>query len=472
MNFLNTETMAESRVQKIHFVGIGGSGMSGIAEVLLNEGYQISGSDPSQGQTIKHLQSLGATIAHQHEEQNIVGVDIVVVSTAISNDNPEVVAAKKARIPVIPRAQMLAELMRSRFGIAIAGTHGKTTTTSLVTSILSEGGLDPTFVIGGLLNSAGTNARLGSSNYLVAEADESDASFLYLKPQMTVVTNIDADHLWQYDNNFDNIKKTFVEFIHHLPLDGLAVFCLDDPIVRELLPQMGRPMLTYGFSEDADVVAESFSQQGTQCHFKVSCKKWANSLTICLNLPGKHNVLNALSAITIAKELGIDDDAIIRALANFQGVGRRLQVKGYYDFANGSALVVDDYGHHPREMTVTQEAIRAAWPDHRLVVAFQPHRYFRTQSLFEDFVQILSKPDALILLEIYSAGEKPIPGIDSRSLCRAIRTRAQVEPVYVGQEDNFIELLDNVLQDGDILLLQGAGDIGTIANQLPVRKPT
>lgn len=469
MNLLNQSPNNEGRVQHIHFVGIGGSGMSGIAEVLLNQGYAVSGSDKSDGTTVKRLRELGAKIFPNHEANNVTDVDIVVASTAIEQDNPELVAAHAQRIPVIPRAQMLAELMRNRYGIAIAGTHGKTTTTSLVASVLAEGGLDPTFVIGGLLNSAGTNARLGTSHFLVAEADESDASFLYLKPQITVVTNVDADHLWSYDNDFNKVKRTFIEFLHHLPMNGLAVLCLDDPVIRELLPEVGRPMLTYGFSEDADVRASNFRQQGTQTFFTVHLPQ-QESFDITLNLPGKHNVLNALATIAIAKELKVSNAAILKALTNFQGIGRRFQMRGQYDFGTGRALVIDDYGHHPREMSATMEAIRLAWPERRLVMAFQPHRYSRTNALFEDFSQVLSEVDQLFLLEIYSAGEHPIPGVDSKSLCRSIRQRGRVEPIYIGRDEKLTDYFANVLQDGDILLLQGAGDIGGIVASLPVIK--
>ena len=455
------------RNQRIHFVGIGGSGMSGIAEVLINQGYAVSGSDSCGGEVISRLRALGAQIFNKHEAEHVSHVDIVVTSTAITSDNPELVAAYAARIPVVPRAQMLAELMRTRYGIAIAGTHGKTTTTSLVTSVLAEGGFDPTFVIGGVLNSAGSNARLGASQYLVAEADESDASFLYLKPTITVVTNIDADHTWSYDGDFSKIKKTFLEFLHHLPLSGLAVLCIDDPIIRELLPQVARPMLTYGFSPDADIRAIDFEQKETRTYFTVQMPG-TKRIKISLNLPGRHNVLNALAAIAVGKEVGVDEAALERTFANFQGIGRRFQIRGKYNFPTGKALVIDDYGHHPREMLATMEAIHLAWPKRRLVMAFQPHRYTRTSILFEDFAQVLSEVDRLFLLEVYPAGEQPLPGVDSRALCRAIRQRGRVEPIYVSREEHLANLLPGVLQDDDILLLQGAGDIGAIAAMLPV----
>ncbi|MGE3919469.1 MAG: UDP-N-acetylmuramate--L-alanine ligase [Gammaproteobacteria bacterium] len=461
------EIKNKQRVQHIHFIGVGGAGMSGIAEVLLNEGYKISGSDLNDSASLKRLKQFGAEVYVGHDACHIHEPDIVVTSTAIEPNNPELKAALEKRIPVVPRAQMLAEIMRTRHGIAIAGTHGKTTTTSLVTSVLTEAELDPTFVIGGCLNAAGCNARLGTSNFLVAEADESDASFLFLKPQIAVVTNIDEDHTWSYEYDFNKVKKTFIEFLHHLPMNGLAVVCIDDPVVRELLPIIGRPMLTYGFSEDADVRATNFRQEGTQSFFTAilpNNEHWE----IKLNLPGKHNVCNALAAIAIAHELKISQEATAKALEVFKGVGRRFQIRGEFNFGQGNALVVDDYGHHPREMMVTIEAIRQAWPERRLVMAFQPHRYSRTKALFDDFARVLSEVDSLFLLEIYSAGEEPIKGIDGRNLCRAIRERGRVEPIYVGRDDKFVDFISPVLADGDILLLQGAGDIGGIAASIPV----
>jgi UDP-N-acetylmuramate--alanine ligase len=465
MAILNKTQDAEPVKQHIHFVGIGGSGMSGIAEVLLNSGYVISGSDTSHSANVQRLIALGAQVFLTHAAENLKDVDILVVSSAIAEDNPEVAAARLARIPVVPRAQMLAELMRTRDGIAIAGTHGKTTTTSLVTSLLSEGGLDPTFVIGGVLNSAGTNARLGASNYFVAEADESDASFLYLKPQMAVVTNIDADHTWFYSNNFENIRKTFVDFLHHLPLSGLAVLCADDPGVQSILDQVARPLKTYGFSADADVCARHFEQQGVRSYFTASFPNHP-AIEIELNLPGQHNVLNALAAMTLALEIGVAPHAIQAALKGFQGIGRRFQIKGELGFGKGRALLIDDYGHHPREMSATLEAIRLAWPTRRIVMAFQPHRYTRTLALFEDFAQVLSSVDKLVLLDIYAAGEALIPGADGRSLCHSIRQRGRVDPIFLPRGEPLADVLVDILADGDILLMQGAGDIGMMAAKL------
>lgn len=457
------------RIQRIHFIGIGGAGMGGIAEVLLNQGYQISGSDLQEGVVTQRLKQLGACITFGHSADNIVGADVVVRSTAIRDTNPEIMAAHQARIPVVPRAQMLGELMRFRQGIAVAGTHGKTTTTSLITSLLTEGGLDPTFVIGGLLNSAGTNARLGASRYLVAEADESDASFLHLQPMVAIVTNIDADHMDTYHGDFSQLRKTFIEFLHRLPFYGLAVLCIDDPIVNEILPEVPRPTLTYGFSEGADFRAIEVKQQGLKNYFTV-LRPSGEPLQVILNLPGQHNVLNALASITVASELGIHDAAILQALAHFSGVGRRFQIYGEFDWDAGKVLLVDDYGHHPREVAATLQAIRAAWPERRLVMAYQPHRYSRTRDLFEDFTQVLSEVDVLILLEVYSAGESPIPGADSRSLCRTIRQRGKIDPIFVADPQALPEVLPAVLKADDILLTQGAGNIGSIAIGLAAKK--
>jgi UDP-N-acetylmuramate--alanine ligase len=466
-NTLSIQAMG--RIHHIHFVGIGGAGMGGIAEVLLTEGYEVSGSDLNENAMTKRLQSRGANIAIGHREKNILGADVVVRSTAISEDNPELIAAKQARIPIVPRAVMLAELMRFRFGIAIAGTHGKTTTTSLVTSLLAEGKLDPTFVIGGLLNSAGTNAQLGASPYLVAEADESDASFLYLKPMISVVTNIDADHMSTYDGDFSQLKKTFLNFLHHLPFYGLAVLCLDDPVIRELTPEISRPFVTYGFSEDADFRAIQFQQEGIKNYFTVK-RPNKSDLSVTLNLAGQHNVLNALASIAVATELKISDEAICAGLANFSGVGRRFQICGNLDLGQGNALVIDDYGHHPREIAVTLQAARTAWPSKRLVMAFQPHRYTRTRDLFEDFARVLSEVDVLLLLDIYPAGESPIAGADGRSLCRNIRQRGRVDPIFIERGESLTQALQGVLQKDDILLLQGAGDIGSMAAKLVINK--
>lgn len=454
------------RINHIHLVGIGGSGMAGIAEVLLNQGFKITGSDVSEGPMVERLRSLGANIIIGHHQQNITGADAVVVSTAIDSQNPELVAAKDNRIPIVPRAEMLAELMRFRHGIAIAGTHGKTTTTSLVASILGEGGLDPTFVIGGKLNSAGSNARMGASRYFVAEADESDASFLYLKPMISVVTNIDADHMSTYAGDFEKLKATFIRFLHHLPFYGLAVLCIDDPVVCDVLPKISRPIVTYGLTDKADIYATDIEWCGLQTKFKVIRKKQEEPLEITLNLPGRHNVLNALAAIAIATEVGVTDSALQKALLNFQGVGRRFQIHGEYPIEQGKALLVDDYGHHPREVAATIAAARQAWPDRRLVMVYQPHRYTRTQDLFEDFTQVLSEVDSLLMLDVYSAGEAAIQGADSRSLCRSIRTRGKVDPIFVGEASKLAENLNAVLADGDVILMQGAGNIGSEAVKL------
>lgn len=454
------------RIRCIHFVGIGGVGMGGIAEVMLNLGYDISGSDLNENAVTKHLSQLGADISFGHAAENLRNCDVVVVSTAVQEDNPEVIAAHEQRIPVVPRAEMLAELMRFRYGIAVAGTHGKTTTTSLVASVLAEGDFDPTFVIGGRLNSAGTNARLGESHYLVAEADESDASFMHLQPMMAVVTNIDADHMETYGGDFENLRQTFIEFLHHLPFYGLALLCIDDDEVRNVIPQINRPIITYGFSEDADIRAMNLTQKGNQTHFSVANTDDENWLDITLNMPGEHNVLNSLAAIAVAHELGVDAKAIQQSLLNFQGIGRRFQINGEYQTDAGKVLHVDDYGHHPREVSATIQAIRSGWPDKRLVVAFQPHRYTRTRDLFEDFTAVLSTVDALVLLEVFSAGETVIAGADGRSLARSIRARGQVEPVFVENIEELATTLKGVLKDGDILLTLGAGSIGGAALRL------
>ena len=454
------------RIRCIHFVGIGGVGMGGIAEVMLNLGYDISGSDLNENAVTQRLSKLGANIYFGHAAENLRDCDVVVVSTAVKEDNPEVIAAHKQRIPVVPRAEMLAELMRFRYGIAVAGTHGKTTTTSLVASVLAEGGFDPTFVIGGRLNSAGTNARLGESHYLVAEADESDASFMHLQPMMAVVTNIDADHMETYGGDFENLRQTFIEFLHHLPFYGLAILCIDDDEVRNVIPQINRPMITYGFSEDADIRATNLKQEGNKTFFSVAKKGNESWLEITLNMPGEHNVLNALAAIAIANEIGVDADAIQKALLNFEGIGRRFQINGEYKVGKAKVMHIDDYGHHPREVEATIQAIRSGWPDRRLVVAFQPHRYSRTRDLFEDFTAVLSTVDALVLLEIFAAGETVIAGADGRSLARAIRARGQVEPVFVENIEDLATTLKGVLKDGDILLTLGAGSIGAAAHKL------
>lgn len=452
------------RVNHIHFVGIGGAGMCGIAEVLKNEGYHITGSDLADSRVVQYMGSIGIPVAIGHRAENIAGADVIVRSTAVQEDNPEIIAANEQMKPVIPRAMMLAELMRFRYGIAVAGTHGKTTTTSLISSLLAEGGFDPSFVIGGKLNSCGTNAQLGHSSYFVAEADESDASFLFLKPMIAVVTNIDADHMCTYGDNFDTLRKTFIEFLHHLPFYGLAVLCVDDPEVRRILPEIQRPVTTYGFQENAHFRAVDWVQNGLMSQFTVLRPAPHAPLQIQLNWPGRHNVLNALASIAVATELGVVDEAIIAGLLHFQGVGRRFQMLGEHRFTHGKALIVDDYGHHPREIQSTIEAVRLVWPDKRLVHVFQPHRYTRTQSLFSDFVDALSLSDELILLDIYSAGEKPIPGVSSESLAAVISKR--FPHVKVISEQQISDHLHQIIVEGDVVLMQGAGSISQMANTL------
>ncbi|MFT6599739.1 MAG: UDP-N-acetylmuramate--alanine ligase [Alloalcanivorax sp.] len=457
------------RIRGIHFVGIGGAGMCGIAEVLANQGYAISGSDIKESPVVDHLRALGARVEIGHRAENIGDADVVVTSSAVNTENLEVAEAHARRVPVVPRAEMLAELMRFRHGIAVAGTHGKTTTTSMVAAILGEAGLDPTFVIGGRLNSAGTNARLGQSRYLVAEADESDASFLHLQPMSAIVTNIDADHMHTYGGDFARLENTFIEFLHNLPFYGVAVLCVDDPVVRKLLPRVNRQVIRYGFSDDADLRAENVRQNGMSTAFRV-VRTEGEPLEITLNMPGRHNVLNALAAIAVAADEGADDDAIVRGLNGFTGVGRRFDVLGEYPCADGgSATLVDDYGHHPREVAATIAAIRDGWSERRLVMLFQPHRYTRTRDLYEDFVDVLGGVDQLLMLEVYSAGEDAIPGADTRALMRSLRQRARVEPVFVDDPAKLPELLANVLQDGDLLVTQGAGNVGAIARDLAAR---
>ncbi|MET0070030.1 MAG: UDP-N-acetylmuramate--L-alanine ligase [Candidatus Thiodiazotropha sp.] len=455
------------RMRRIHFVGIGGAGMSGIAEVMINLGYQVTGSDQRQSATTSRLAGLGAEIRLGHRQDQVKGADAVVISSAIKEENPEVIAARAERIPVVPRAEMLAEIMRFHYGIAVAGTHGKTTTTSLIASILAEAGLDPTFVIGGRLNSAGANARLGDGEYLVAEADESDASFLYLQPMLAVVTNIDADHMTTYGGDFNRLRGTFVEFLHHLPFYGRAVLCVDDHEIRQLLPEISRPVTTYGFSDGADVKAIEVVREGLQTHFTLQAESLDETVAITLNLPGRHNVLNALAAVCVALELNIDTASIQKALLNFAGIGRRFQTRGDCRVDGKQVMLIDDYAHHPREIEATLSAVRDGWPQRRLVMVFQPHRYSRTQEQFEDFVQVLSKADLLIVSEVYAAGEEPIQGAGGRDLSRAIRVRGQVDPVFVDPLDELPELLQGLLQDGDIVLTVGAGNIGSIAAELP-----
>ena len=437
--------------------------MSGIAEVFHNLGYRISGSDIAESAMVRHLRELGIEIAIGHRQDNVVEAHVVVVSTAIDEDNPEVEHARELRIPVVRRAEMLAELMRFRRGIAVAGTHGKTTTTSLVASVLAQGDIDPTYVIGGKLISSGSHARLGLSDYLVAEADESDASFLYLQPMMAIVTNIDRDHLSTYEGDFERLKATFIEFLHHLPFYGLAVLCIDDPVVREVMPGVARPMLTYGESEDADVRITDVVARGVRTSFSVTLPDSDDKLDIELNMPGKHNVLNATAAISIAWELGVARSAIAESLSVFSGIGRRCQISDNVAVANGQVMHIDDYGHHPNEIAATLSGIRAAWPKKRLAVLFQPHRYSRTRDLFEDFSQVLADVDQLILLDVYPAGESHIKDADGRALARSIRARGKVDPVFVEELSGLDEVVETVLQDGDIFVTLGAGSIGAWA---------
>lgn len=457
------------KLKNIHFIGIGGAGMSGIAEVLINLGYQVSGSDMRVSKVTERLQEKGATVYIGHAAENINNTDVIVTSTAVNNENVEVIAAREQRIPIIPRAEMLAEIMRFRFGIAIAGTHGKTTTTSLLAVLMTEAGLDPTFVIGGLLNSAGTNAKLGESHYLVAEADESDASFLHLQPMIAVVTNIDEDHMSTYGGDFEQVKEAFKSFLHQLPFYGLAVMCVDDENIREISPDIGKPILTYGIEQEADFQALELRQEGFRTHFKLKRLGNESLLDVSLNMPGQHNVLNALAAITVASELGVSDEAIVAGLNHFKGVGRRFQVNGEIQLGAGSALLVDDYGHHPREVMATIKAVRAGWPEKRLVLAFQPHRYSRTQDLFEDFVDVLNEVDVLVLLDVFAAGEKPIAGSDGPALSKAIRQRGQLIPIFVKDIEQLPVVLKDVLLPGDIVLTSGAGNIGAASANLAVQ---
>jgi UDP-N-acetylmuramate--alanine ligase len=456
-------------IRHIHFVGIGGVGMSGIAEVLFNLGYVISGSDLADSSTLKRLAELGMQTYVGHAGKNVDGADAVVTSTAVRDDNPEVLVARERRIPVVPRALMLAELMRLKRGIAIAGTHGKTTTTSLVASVLAEAGLDPTFVIGGRLNSAGANARLGSGDYIVVEADESDASFLNLLPVMAVVTNIDADHMETYGQDFSRLKSAFVDFLHRMPFYGTAILCVDDPAVREIMPQVSCPITSYGFSEDAQVRAINVRAVGGQMHFTVQRRNGVTlaDLPVVLNLPGEHNVLNALAAIGVAVELNVPDEAVQRALAGFKGVGRRFQRYGELAAKDGGLFsLVDDYGHHPVEMAATLAAARGAFPGRRLVLAFQPHRYTRTRDCFEDFVKVIGQADEVLLAEVYAAGESPIVAADSRALTRALRVSGKVEPVFVDDVAMLPQAIVDRAKDGDVVLCMGAGSIGAVPARL------
>jgi UDP-N-acetylmuramate--alanine ligase len=457
------------RINTIHFVGIGGSGMGGIAEVLINLGYAVQGSDLKDNAVTSHLAKIGAKVSIGHVAENIAGADVVVVSSAIARGNPEIDAALEQRIPVVARAEMLGELMRFRYSIAVAGTHGKTTTTSLVASILAEGGEDPTFVIGGRLKSAGSNARLGAGRYLVAEADESDASFTHLQPLIAIVTNIDNDHMVTYGGDFELLKQSFVGFLHNLPFYGLAVLCLDDANVRSIVRAVGRPIVSYGLtSEDADVRAVNIRRNGLQTSYEVVRAEGA-PLNVTVNLPGTHNVLNSLAAIVVASEIGIEDAAIQRALENFQGIDRRLQHIADVETASGRVTIIDDYGHHPTEVAATLEALRQGYPGRRIVLAFQPHRYTRTHDLIDDFSKALSTADALLVTEVYAAGETPIPGADGRAICRAIRGRGNVEPIFVDKVEDLAESLADVIRDGDVIVTMGAGHISAISHELPGR---
>ena len=462
----------QHRVKKVHFVGIGGAGMSGIAEVMLTQGFQVSGSDLGSNAATRRLESLGARVVQGHASENTKDADVVVVSTAVKADNPEVVSARENQIPVVPRAMMLAELMRLKQGIAVAGTHGKTTTTSLIASILAEANMDPTFVIGGRLEAAGANARLGRGEFIVVEADESDASFLYLQPVLAVITNIDADHMETYGHDFEKLKSAFVDFVEHLPFYGLAVLCSDDAHVNEIIARISKPIMTYGTTEQARVRATDIRADQGRMQFNVAVSDRRLDISpapfaITLNLPGKHNVLNALAAIAVALEVGVARDAIIKALAEFKGVGRRFQRYGEIALpGGGSFLLVDDYGHHPVEMAATIAAVRGAYPEKRMVLAFQPHRYSRTRDVFEDFVKVLSTTDALLLTEVYAAGEAPIVAADGRSLARAVRLAGKVEPLFVDKVQELPQTIMNMAQPGDIVLTMGAGSISQVAAQI------
>ncbi len=454
------------KIQHIHFVGVGGVGMGGIAEVLLNLGYTVTGSDLKANAVTRRLEQQGASISIGHDAGNIAGADVVVKSSAIAHDNPELVTAHDNRIPIVRRAEMLAELMRFRYGIAVAGTHGKTTTTSLVASVLAEGGKDPTFVIGGMLVSAGSNARLGAGKYLVAEADESDASFLHLQPMISVITNIDADHLEAYEGSFEHLRNAFLEFLHNLPFYGLAVLCIEDESVRAILDAVSRPITTYGFAEDADLRAVQIESANGVTRFTAR-QAGRDDLNIALNLPGRHNVLNALAAIAIGRELAIADQHIRQALESFEGIGRRFQINGEVMTSSGPVLLVDDYGHHPTEIRAVMQAVRRGWPGRRLVVAFQPHRFTRTRDLLDDFARVLCDSDVLVISEVYAAGENTIEGADGRAIARAVRSRGKAEPVFLEDVGRLAEILAPLLAGGDIVVTLGAGSIGRVARELP-----
>lgn len=447
------------RIRRIHFVGIGGSGMCGIAEVLHNQGYEISGSDLTLNASARRLQSAGVDIFIGHSEANIEGANVVVKSSAVTMENIEIATAIAGAIPVVRRAEMLAELMRYRHGIAVAGTHGKTTTTSLLTAIFASDGRDPTFIVGGRVNSVGTNAQLGASRYLIAEADESDASFLHLQPMVSVVTNIEADHMETYNFDFDVLKNTYIKFLHNLPFYGLAVLCIDDPVIRSLLVAVARPTLTYGFSEDAAYQVSQVKSDRLQTTFVINRPDNLSPLQIMLNIPGRHNVLNAAAAIAVASDEGISDEAIITGLKEFGGVGRRFEMVGNYPVKDGSAMLVDDYGHHPTELKATIDAVRSGWPEKRLVMIFQPHRYTRTRDLYEDFVEVLCQVDALLILDVYSAGEDEIAGASSKNICGSIRQRGNVDPIYVPSLEAVPDLIAGLVRADDIVLTQGAGSV-------------
>jgi UDP-N-acetylmuramate--alanine ligase len=457
------------RIRRVHFVGIGGVGMGGIAEVLLNLGYSVSGSDLVENAVTRRLNKLGVTVRCGHDGCAVQDANVVVISSAVPVDNSELMAAREQRIPVVQRAEMLGELMRFRYGIAVAGTHGKTTTTSLVAALLAEGGLDPTFVVGGRMNSTASHSRLGSGRFLVAEADESDASFLHLQPMIAVVTNIDTDHLNAYNGDFQKLRATFIEFLHRLPFYGLAVVCIDEDQVSEIIPVISRPVTTYGMSAQADVQAFGVSYANGQAHFRVRLPQSGGELDIALNLPGQHNILNALAAIAVAHELGVSRAAIQSALSGFQGIGRRFQRYGDLATRAGMVTMVDDYGHHPTEIAATLAAVRASWPDRRVVLVFQPHRYTRTRDLFDDFTRVLKEVDIVVLLEVYAANEPPIAGADSRALSHALRVHGKLDPIFLENIADLPAALDDLLNDGDVLLTLGAGSIGAAAAALPAQ---
>lgn len=454
------------RIRRVHFVGIGGAGMNGIAEVLVNQGFDVSGSDLKESRATRHLSKLGANVFVGHDAAQIEAVDVLVVSTAIPKDNPEILAARQARIPVVPRAEMLAELMRFKRGIAVAGTHGKTTTTSLTASLLAEAGMDPTFVIGGVVNAWGSNARLGQGEYLLAEADESDGSFLLLQPTIALVTNIDRDHLESYENSFENLKKAFLEFLQHLPFYGAALLCIDDPEVRALVPLVSRAVITFGLSESADIRATDLSQNGRNMSFKVHLPNPSEPIDVTINLPGLHNVRNALGAIAVAWEIGLEVEEVVDCLREFKGVGRRFAEIGELLIASGSVRAIEDYGHHPSELEATIRAAREGWPKKRIVAVFQPHRYTRTADLFDEFSRVLSQADIAVLTDIYAAGEEAIEGINSEALCNSIRARGKINPVLIHEVTELKLALPALLQDGDLVLLMGAGSIEHLAQDL------